>query len=364
MSTTIGSDARDIVRAGLAALDAAGVPYCVRGFTAELVPPDGADLDVLVPPASRQAAAEVLAAAGWHPLRAPGHWGHQFWLRTTETGHWLKIDLVWRLRYGSETESTSDWVSRRRELDGLYAAAQADEDRHRERRARGQRETPGPLERAARRLPPRFPRSGPVVVVLGPDGAGKSSAVARLASRIPVATTTGYLGIRQRPGGASDPLTGQAVVAVAQQPPPAQRVRLRELAFLGRKWLRTVPTVATVYAAAWRGHVVLLDRHPIDAVAVRPRRTLWGARFERLLVTRLTPAPDALIVLDAPGAVLFARKGEHSPEALDAWRVGYRRLPGAVLVDATRSPEEVVDEVSRHVWRQLAVRRGWTGIDL
>ncbi len=154
--------------------------------------------------------------------------------------------------------------------------------------------------------------------------------------------------------------TGQLTVPVAQTSAPVRRVRLRELAFLSRKWLHTMPTVATVDAAAWRGHVVLLDRHPIDAVAVRPRRTLWGARLERLLVTRLTPAPDALIVLDAPGEVLFARKGEHSPEALDAWRAGYRRLPGAVLVDATMSPDEVVDEVSRHVWRQLAVRRGWS----
>ncbi len=148
-----GTGARDLVRAGLLGLGAAGVPYCVRGHTSGLVPPDGADLDVLVPPASRGAAGTALAAAGWHPLRAPGHWGHQFWLRATESGHWLKIDLVWRLRYGSETESTSDWVARRRELDGVYAAAQVDEDRHRERRARGQRETPGLLERAARRRP-------------------------------------------------------------------------------------------------------------------------------------------------------------------------------------------------------------------
>jgi thymidylate kinase len=71
------------------------------------------------------------------------------------------------------------------------------------------------------------------------------------------------------------------------------------------------------------------------------------------------------VVLDAPGAVLFARKGEHSPGLLETWRQGYLDLERADLatdvhvVDATRPPEAVVAEVSRLVWRQLARRRGW-----
>jgi thymidylate kinase len=264
----------------------------------------------------------------------------------------------------------------------VYVAADEDDRRHRDHRAAGRRERPGLVERAARRLPPRPLRSGPVVAFLGPDGAGKGLVIAALRERVPVAVTTGYLGVgpgrpRSRPASVQAVHTGPRPDAAGPAGPPpggsrdeptvpvVPQLRLREIAFLGRKWLRTLPTFVRAYRSAWRGHVVLLDRHPLDALAVRPRRSRWGARWERLLAVHLTPHPDAVVVLDAPGAVLFARKGEHSPGLLETWRQGYLDLERADLdtdvhvVDATRPPEAVVAEVSRLVWRQLARRRRW-----
>ena len=109
---------------------------------------------------------------------------------------------------------------------------------------------------------------------------------------------------------------------------------------------------------------MLFRSHLLDAVAVRPRRTRVGGAVERFLATRVVPTPDAVVVLDAPGEVLFARKAEHSPALLETWRRGYRdRLTprGAVVVDASGPVEDTVAQARHVVWRALAARRGWPG---
>jgi hypothetical protein len=100
----------------------------------------------------------------------------------------------------------------------------------------------------------------------------------------------------------------------------------------------------------------------LDAVAVQPRRTPVGAAVERFLATRVVPTPDAVVVLDAPGELLFQRKGEHTPERLERWRQGYRErlVPrGATLVDAGGTIEDTVAAARHVLWRALAGRRGW-----
>lgn len=364
----------EALRSATRALADAGVAYCLRNPGADLVPEPGSDVDVLVSPRSRREAAGALRRAGWHRLRAPGHWGHAFWLYLIDDAQVLKIDLVWRLRYGPITEPTSEWLQRRLPQDGVHVASAEDVRRHAEHRAAGRRERPGILERGMRRVPPAPRRSGPVLALLGPDGAGKGLVLDTVTRLLPIATTSGYLGVgpgragaRARRGSAPStaPTSAQATAPTTGHTGHdghVDRVRLRELAFLTRKWLRTLPTFGRTYRAAWRGHVVLLDRHPLDALAVQPRRTLWGARWERALAHRLSPRPDAVVVLDAPGTVLFARKGEHDPELLERWRQGYRGLAGddVHVVDATRPPEEVVADVTRLVWRELARRRRWS----
>jgi hypothetical protein len=145
--------------------------------------------------------------------------------------------------------------------------------------------------------------------------------------------------------------------------PPAGPVQsVKEVVFLLRKLVLWSPALCRASVAAWRGHVVLTDRHPLDAVAVRPRRTALGGAVERLIATRLVPTPDAVVVLDAPGQVLFDRKGEHTPERLEQWRQGYRdRLGprGAVVVDAAGPVEDTTAAARRVLWQALARRRGW-----
>jgi hypothetical protein len=65
-----------------------------------------------------------------------------------------------------------------------------------------------------------------------------------------------------------------------------------------------------------------------------------------------------VFVLDAPGEVLHARKGEHTPEKLEEQRQRYlalgSRLPQSVVVDVTRDFGLVRREVVGRIWRRWA----------
>lgn len=342
-------------RSALAALDAAGVPHCVRnGGRAldALAPAD--DLDVLVSRDHLPAADAALLGAGLHRLRAPGHPGHRFYV-AFESGDWRKIDVVSDLRYGSEHLPVEPLIDRRVRSDGVWVVAAEDEQAHRQHRAAGRREPVTLRRRLARKRPAGLRRRGPVVAVLGPDGAGKGSTLDGAERRLPVAVTRVYLG-NQR----SSPSPALATRQPASGPTAAPSA-LREAAFLVRKALPVWQKLATAYAAAWRGHVVLCDRHPVEVLAVRPRRTPMGAALERALFARLVPRPDRIVVLDAPGEVLHARKGEHDPQTLERWRQGYLRsfVPPGVVVPTTGPVEQSVSGLLAVLWEETSRRNSW-----
>ena len=60
------------------------------------------------------------------------------------------------------------------------------------------------------------------------------------------------------------------------------------------------------------------------------------------------------MVLDAPGALMFERKGEHTAEVLEERRQRYLELPqrydSVAVVDATMSVDEVRACVEDLVW--------------
>ena len=349
---------RLVVLALLAALDDADLPHALRNGDLTLTDP-AADLDVLVRRADLGALDEVARAAGWRRFRAPGHTGHRFYLREAEDRTWVKLDVVSSLRYGTEVSPVEPLIARRRRVDGLWLVAAEDAQRHAEHRAAGRREVATTAERIARALPTSLRRRGCVVAVLGPDGAGKGTVTSALAASLSVGVTQVYLGDR-RAQTAAAASSSSGSPAAAPRTGPVQA--LREVVFLLRKLTGWTPALVRAEVAAWRGHVVLADRHPLDAVAVRPRRTPVGGAVERFLALHVVPTPDAVVVLDAPGELLFRRKGEHTPERLEQWRQGYRdRLVprGATLVDATGAIEDTVARARHVVWGALGRRRSW-----
>lgn len=187
-------------------------------------------------------------------------------------------------------------------------------------------------------------RRGLLVAVLGPDGAGKSTLLDALEQTWPWPHRRIYFGLWpdvRRPSALSSALWP------LRRPPRATSRYARGL------------------AAALRGRLVLFDRYVYDA-AVPPEgraRALKRAYFSVLL--RCAPHPDMAVLLQAPGDVLFARKGEMSPERLDAnaaallahlRRAERRGRPRVLTVDATRPPAEVAGVVVAAVWSLAAAR--------
>lgn len=181
-------------------------------------------------------------------------------------------------------------------------------------------------------------RRGLVVALVGPDGAGKSSAASAVADDLPLPVRRRYLGLY----GAAAPTApgwvpgGDLVVKLA--------------------WV-----AATAVVTRWhvlRGRLVLFDRHPVDLEIAPPAAGRAGVR--RRILAAAGPDPHLLVVLDAPGHVLHDRSGQHDPEHLEHARQRYldraRRTPDAAVIDATAPPEQVRREVVAVIWDACARR--------
>jgi hypothetical protein len=112
--------------------------------------------------------------------------------------------------------------------------------------------------------------------------------------------------------------------------------------------------------ASWyyqvRGFTVLYDRHFVFDFAPEIAGGVTeplDKRLHRWCLLHLYPRPGLVVFLDAPGALLFARKGESTPDELERRRQAFLRvgekIPGFVRVDATRPLDDVYADVVRHV---------------
>jgi thymidylate kinase len=287
------------------------------------------ELDIWLDPLAISAADEALANASFHHFHAPGQRHHRFYLACQE-GRWFKIDAK------------------------LHEGGRPGPDRA---------DLPRPLERVrvglARRGFAGLHRLGPVVAVFGPDGAGKTSVIGGLRRIVPVAVTALYLGRRRaRPPSVTRPKGPKE----ESRAPRSRAGRIRETAFVLRNAIRSWTKLMPGYLAAWRGHIVLCDRHPIEVLAVKPRRTQPARAVERFIAGHLTPRPDVMIVLDAPEEILLRRKSDHSRQQLEQWRRSYAEVMvplGASIVSTTGPPESTITQVSSIVWDALRQRRSW-----
>lgn len=398
--------------------DRAGVAYCLLrdGERLERLA-GGGELDVLMRAEDLARTGALLRPLGFAELPAPGHGPHRFFVAYDRARDaWLRLDVVDRLDFGrpvpalrtSLEESClahrrarspgfvpapeEEWVAlllhcvldkrrfdlpRRARLDALaehitdreradrllaelwapdasFEALAArvragsfdallDEGPRVERMLLGRDPIGTRLRRTRGRLARRWARIRRLVrpqtltlALLAPDGAGKSTLAEALPQHFFAPMRAIYMGSY---GRASRPLL---------LPGLAGRVLEH-----WRRWLE----------ARWRlgrGEFVVFDRHPLEARLDPPREAGALRRARRWLLGHSCPAPDLAIVLDAPGELLHARKGEHSAAALERQRLGYlrlaRRLRGSAVVDATRDADAVRREVGELVWRRYVAR--------
>ena len=324
LSPAGGGHGGGIIAAAFDAMNGRRIRYAFRKGS-ELIDPltPGSEIDIMIDSAELPAAEAAVATQGFRRLMAPGCPRHRFYL-AFDRGRWLKIDAKIARRSSRPAAASKRWPASER----FFSAV-------------------------AQRRPLAWRRQGPVVALLGPDGAGKGTIIEMLRGRIPVALTVLYLGERRHPTREAHPDVDAEDRHVGA---------LRECAFVLRRALRFWRILFRGYLVAWSGHIVLCDRHPIEALAIRPRATRAAAALERFVFGRLMPWPDTVAILDAPGEVLFARKGEHDAQLLERHRRRYRDtfVPrGARLISTVNGVEATVNEVSAMVWAALQDRRRW-----
>lgn len=224
------------------------------------------------------------------------------------------------------------------------------------------------------------------VALIGPDGAGKSTVTRLLeeqpmpapikniymgvnlqASTLMLPTTRLALAIKTARGRRSDMVAPGPFVAVDQTGTRARRAvrsgarAARLVMWLAEEWFRQI--VAQYHGR--RGKIVVFDRHfcadyyHFNDVGAGTDRRPSSSRVHGFLLRHAYPKPDLVICLDAPGDVLFARKGEASAEWLEQRRRQYLQLgdvlPNFVVVDVDRPLYTVTCEVAAVItdfWEQ------------
>ena len=395
------------------ALDQTGVPWLLLRGEDDLALPSG-DVDILVAGGLLPGLDALMSGIGLSRVRAAGHGSHRFYFGYSDAGElWLKLDVVSEISFGPfqqwRTPLAAGCLDRRVRDGGIWMPDPADKawlqllhlmldkgeiqpQREGAALAAAAVASPGdriagyvdsrsgtgtaarllelvrsrrfdeasamspglrslwtggaPLRtrslalrnRAFRQLSPRLPGRGLVVGVMAPDGAGKTTLLHGLRADFPVPTAYVYMGM-----WGAGPWDG---------------------------WLHRVPggrTAKKMYrvlkggmAARYhraRGRVVLMDRVAYDALLPAAGDSKPAGGLSNALAVRLGAAPDLLLVLDVPGEVMFARKGEHSAEVLESWRQSYLqladRLPGSSILDAAQPQELVRRLATTTVWRSV-----------
>ena len=213
----------------------------------------------------------------------------------------------------------------------------------------------GELRRRVRRA---LRPTGLTVAVLGPDGSGKSSVIERmLADLAPAFRRALRLHLRPRLVGAGRAPAGDATAPHAL-PARGTAASLAKLALFLADYL--AGHALRIWPLKCRSTLVVFDRHYRD-LAVDARRYRYGGPLALARwAARLVPGPDFWVVLDAPAAVLQARKREvpaaESERQGRAYRELAARLPNGVVVDAAQELPRVAMEAEAAVLRWLEGR--------
>ena len=214
------------------------------------------------------------------------------------------------------------------------------------------------LAKSARRVREYLrPSSGLHVVLLGPDGVGKTTVVEALQRDLADAFcgieygtfAPGLLPHKPPPNGGGQP---------HGKPPrslPASVVKaLWWIVYYSLGYhVTTRPVLA-------RGGLALNHRYCVDALVDRRRYRYNGPQWLLALAWRLARKPDLVILLDAPPEVVQARKREVAFEETVRQRDAYlglvRAMSNGHVVDATRPVADVVGAVERVILGFMAQR--------
>lgn len=199
------------------------------------------------------------------------------------------------------------------------------------------------VDRAARLLRP----DGLAVVVLGPDGAGKSSTTDAIGGPdlLPVfdrSVCWGFIPPLHR-------LIGRNL-GPSSEPHMLPPRSLANSALRATYWfLYSSLGYARVHLALARNSLVLYDRHFVD-ILVDPKRYRYaGPMWPMRLIWRLIPKPDLIVLLDAPAELIQARKQEVPLAETDRQRKAYLQLVTGLGNGRVVSSAQPFETVTREI---------------
>jgi thymidylate kinase len=187
--------------------------------------------------------------------------------------------------------------------------------------------------------------SGLFVVVLGPDGSGKSLVVDGLTHELTAAfrgVETRHLrpGILRRRG----PADGGPTLDPHGLPAYGSLVSIAKLLYVLADYVLGYPLC--IRPLLVRSNLVIYDRYYYDLLVDPLRFRYGGPRSLPRLLSSLVKSPDVILILESSPDTLQARKAEVTPRESSRQSTEYRalseRMPNAILIDADAAPEDVV----------------------
>ena len=197
------------------------------------------------------------------------------------------------------------------------------------------------------------PRRGCAVVIVGPDGAGKTTLADALEARLetsgPVVRAHLSPPVLPRRSGSAGPVTEPHAAPEHRGPVALAKLLYLFLDFF-LAWRFTIPRLLQ------HGSWVIVERGWWDLVIDPHRYRLRPGQLARQL-GRLIPEPDLTVLLDGPPAILFARKPELPLEEIGRQIEKARTLlpPSARVIhlDASLPVGDLVESVMKRLETRL-----------
>ena len=201
---------------------------------------------------------------------------------------------------------------------------------------------------------------GVLIVILGPDGAGKSTTTQKTADFFgPL--FSGYRNIMWRP----QVLMPSPKIEVPSFDPPHTKPAHGALRSVIKLFAVAADYCAAYPTLMWsllsRRTLITIDRDVHDILVDQVRYRYGGPLWLMKIAVALAPSPEAMyLILDAEDDIILNRKNEVAPEELSRQRRAYAdlaaKLPNASVIRTDISVEASISQIAKSLFTYMASR--------